>query len=119
MISLTFVPVGADREQDNRAHLLRIREFKTSFIFFLIPKDQPTPDTFSGPSGVILCEHTCVRAGCPVSDYLVHIAEPMCIFFFSMGHFIGTYLDRQSGLPVHSARCLPSCLLTLLKAALG
>jgi hypothetical protein len=29
----------------------------------------------------------------PATDYPVHIAEPICVFFLSMGHFIATFLS--------------------------
>lgn len=97
-----------------------LENLKSSFIFFFIPKDQPTPDTFSRPFHGILCERTCQSwGGCPASDYLVHIAEPMCVFFFSTGRFLGTYLgsgkNRPSALPVCSVWCLPVCLLPNFK----
>lgn len=121
VVYLSSAPVEEGRGKDNRSHLLRFREFKIQlYFFFFIPKDQPTPDTFSRPFHGILCEHTCQSwGGCPASDYLVHIAEPMCVFFFSTGRFLGTYLgsgkNRQSALPVCSVWCVPVCLLPNFK----
>lgn len=48
VISLAFVPVEGVREQDNRAHLLRFREFKTQLYFFSLSlRISLPPGTFS------------------------------------------------------------------------
>ena len=79
-------------------HVLVSGEFQNLFLynFFVFPKDLSIPVCLLNPLSVeSLCEHTSVRTcvAVPASDYLVRIAEPMCVFFLSMDHFIATYLN--------------------------
>lgn len=72
------------------------REFQTSFISCLFPKRSVYLPVSSRPPfrGIPGWAHKCWNpCGRPALDYLVHIAEPACVFFLSMGHFIATYLN--------------------------
>lgn len=75
-------------------------EFQTSFIFSFFPKDQSVCLRLLNLLSVeSLCERTSVRARVPPApDYLVRIAEPACVFFLSMGHFIATHLNSWKAL---------------------
>lgn len=78
------------------ASIWRISNLILLLFFFFSPKDQSIPLCLLNPLSVeSLCEHTSVRACVAVraSDYLVHSAEPTCVFFLSMDHFIATYLN--------------------------